>query len=214
MVVLGIGFLAGLLVAAPPVGPITALFYRRLAFNQRAPAIAIGVVASVGDVIHASLVTFGYASLVNQRSVAALVLRVVCVLLLAALGTRYALAPPQIPSARTADRAETLGAVRKEVGRAGLIAVANPSALLSWLVVLHFIRTTVHTKPLDTWQLWALPFSVGLGTLTWFTGVALAWHRYIGQPNQRVARAILRVIGVILLVTSVWYAWDGLRPRP
>lgn len=211
MVVIGVGFLAGVLVAMPPVGPITVLFYRRLVLRQLAPAIALAVVAALSDVLYSGVVTFGYHDVVEAYPKVAQAVRVLGVVVLVGMGIRYALFPPDVREAL--DGGDDDGAdarrVGKELGRGGLIAFLNPSAFVTWTIVLELARTTVQTGPLEDWQRWVFPLAVGVGVFAWFGLVAALWRSWIDRPPVKWAVRVMRIVGVVLIATGLWYAWEA-----
>lgn len=200
-----LAYIAGFLVAAVPVGPLTLLFYRHAMVEQWRSAIALGGVAALSDVLYTALAVLGYAWLIASYPEVVLGLRLFGVLLVGAMGVRYALFPPEVARTGT-DR------IRGVAAQGLLIALVNPSALLTWLVAIDLLRTTFELPPLGPMQRLLVPLAVGAGAATWFWGLAAAWRSSGKAPPPGIARAFVRVVGVVLILTALGYAVQTARP--
>jgi threonine/homoserine/homoserine lactone efflux protein len=202
-----LAWFAGLLVAMPPTGPITLLFYRRAVLGQLRPAGVLAFLAGLSDVVYAGLAAFGYAWLLQAHPALEQAMRFGGVVLVAALGLRHALFPPEV---------DLLGAKRSRGVRTSLVeglclALLNPSALVTWIVVMDLIRA-LGTGDGAPWLRYGIPVAAGLGAWMWFFGVLFAWARWGRRPSPGRAREFVRLVGVVLLVSAVVYAWRALQP--
>lgn len=197
MVVL-LAYIAGLMVAAVPVGPITLLYYRYAMVAQWRSAAALGAVAGLSDLLYAALAVLGYAWLLATYPGVVLGMRVIGVLLVGGIGLRYAISPPEIERGREHVRGVALKGL--------VIAAVNPSALVTWLVAVDLLQTTFALPPLGPMEQILVPLAIAIGATTWFWGLLAAWRTWGRAPAPSTARTLVRVVGVVLVATAVGYA--------
>lgn len=197
-----LAYIAGLIVAAVPVGPITLLYYRHAMTEQWRPAATLGGVAALSDVLYAALALLGYGWLLASYPGLVLGVRLVGVLLVGGLGLRYAVVPPEV------ERESGAGGVALQ---GMLIALVNPSALVTWLVAVDLLRTTFALPPIGPAQQVLVPLAVGAGAATWFLGLLALWRRKGWGPDPARARLFVRIVGVVLIATAIGYAVQALR---
>jgi putative LysE/RhtB family amino acid efflux pump len=197
--ILGLGL--GALVAAQ-VGPISLLLVRSVFRHGYAVGLAIAAAVAIVDMSYAGLGVAGAASLVQIDAIR-LTLGLVGAAVLLALGAR---------TAWSAFRVRTGGETDDEVGsprRAFLTALAatasNPLTIVSWAAV--FAGASVAGAVDGTGETVTLIVGIGLGTLTWKSGltgaVALA-RRKVGDRTIRIVDA---VSGLGLLGFGVLLGW-------
>lgn len=211
MWIAALAYVAGIAVAAPPAGPLTMLFYRHAMVREFRAAAALAIVIALADGLYAAISTYGSGLLLQAPSSVVLAVRLTGVALLALLGIRYAFFTPRVEV-----RLEGVGRRRRVVPVAAQgmgIAFLNPSALVSWIVLVDVLRTTFgFSTQLSTFEKVALPMGVAAGVATWFAFVLVAWRAFVRPPSPRFARNVIRVVGVVLLVTATVYGWQATHP--
>ena len=191
------GFIAGMITAAPPVGPITSIILGRCVQHEWARALANTGPAVLSNGLYSGLVLFGYQTVVEEYPLVAAVLRIVIVVLVAGIGVRFAFNPPKV--ARE-DVNPAAGELVGELFRGLAISLVNPSRLGTWAVALDIASRWLDVGALDTGDKIAVAGAVAVGTAVWFLGLIAIWSRSDGQLDRGVARGVLRVLGVGLLI--------------
>lgn len=198
MIVL-LAFIAGFLVAAVPLGPLTLLYYRYALVEDWRSAGLLGGVGGLADGVYTWLAMHGYAWLTAFHPAVLVGVRSIGVLLVGGLGVRYAIAPP------VAD--PEVGEKLPGVAIQGLVlAFFNPSALVTWVVAIDVLRTAFALGPFGPTDRVLVPMAVGSGAGVWFLGLLAVWRKLGWVPPLRHARHFVRAIGVVLVLTALTYA--------
>jgi putative LysE/RhtB family amino acid efflux pump len=181
------GFGLGLAVAAE-VGPIWLLCARTALRGRLRAALGVGLGAATVDLLYACLGVAGAAQLLRFGALR-VALGVVGSVVLVAIGARTLRSAWRIRlGAETdSDLSSPLAALRT-----GLIATAsNPLTIASWAAVFAAASTARVATSATTTA--GMLVGVGVGSLTWFTCLAVAMHRLgrrLGDPALKVADAI------------------------
>ena len=188
------GFALGFAVAAG-FGPISVLALTSGLRHGFAPAFGVGLGAALVDGLYALLAGLGVAALVPGDE-----LQLVGGVALLWIGWRMVRA--------AGGDGMALGTFRRGLGVAFAATLANPLTIVSWAAAFTAIVPGLGLSRVET--LAVLPPCVALGTLTWFTGLALGAAfagRRLGPRALRAASVIAGVaigaFGLVFVVRGV-----------
>lgn len=190
---------------AAQVGPVSLLCIRTSTRSGFLPGAAVGAGAAFVDLSYAALGVLGAASVV-QLSVVRLVLGLGGAVVLVTMGLRtlHAAFRVRLGGETDADVARPTAALRT-----GVVATAsNPLTIVSWAAIFGAASTAAVVD--GSADVAALLLGVGVGSLGWFTGLALVASRVGSRLGSRalavvdgVAGAGLVLFGVVLGVRTV-----------
>jgi threonine/homoserine/homoserine lactone efflux protein len=188
------GFALGLAVAAG-FGPISVLALTSGLRNGFAPAFGVAVGVAFVDGFYALLAGLGLAALVpgDELQVVGGVALVVIGIGMVRLSGGDALA---------------LSTFRRGLAVSVALTLANPLTIVSWAAAFSAVVPELGISRTET--LSVLPLAVSLGTLTWFTFLAVAsssFGRHLGPRTLRVASI---VAGVLIALFGVVFVARGL----
>jgi threonine/homoserine/homoserine lactone efflux protein len=185
------GYALGLVVAAG-FGPISVLALTSGLRYGFGPAFGVGLGAAAVDALYALLAGLGLAALVPGDELQ-------LVGGAALLFIAWKMLHPR------GGEAMSLATFERGLGVSFAATLANPSTILSWAAAFAAVVPALHLSRETT--LGVLPPAVFLGTLTWFTGLAvastLAGRRLTPELLRRISVAggvIVAAFGVVFLV--------------
>lgn len=154
---------------------------------RRGVATACG--GALADVVYASLGVAGLAPLLARDPVLPNVVQLCSGGVLIAYGTvRLVARTHRVPR----EAAPPHGQARRGVLVGFSLVAGNPAALVTWVVVVGSLLATASAA-----ERWAAIAGIGVGTASWFTGLAYAARRGAAArrvPLQRLARALGAVL--------------------
>jgi threonine/homoserine/homoserine lactone efflux protein len=188
------GFGLGVAVAAG-FGPISVLALSSGLRHGFAPAFGVGLGAALVDGLYALLAALGLAALVPGRE-----LQIVGGAALVYIGWRMVRA--------AGGNGLALATFRRGLGVSFAATLANPLTIVSWAAAFTAVVPELDISRAET--LSVLPLSVCLGTLTWFTGLALASSFFGRHLGPRTLRAASIVAGVVIAAFGAVFVLRGL----
>jgi threonine/homoserine/homoserine lactone efflux protein len=166
-------------------------------------AVATGFGAAFGDATYAALGIVGLGRVLVCHPNVPCMLQLVSGLALIVYGVSSLLSRPKLLASRAPAGASQDDRVLKGLGVGLGLLLANPGALVTWVVI---VGSTLGTaSPIDQW---CTVIGIGTGSFAWFTGVAhLSWHgkTVLGGGMQRITilvSALLVAYGLISLARA------------
>lgn len=195
-------FLIGIAVAAP-VGPVGVLCMQRTLKGGVALGLASGAGVATADALYATLAALGLAAVTAAAQVLQTPLRVVGGVALVALSWRAWRSAEESCEAAPAPSAANLAGA---YGTALALTLANPATIMSFAAIMAGLASGA----LDRGSGMRFVAGIGLGSLAWWTALALvigyarsrASARVVAWAG-RVSAALLGVAGVVVLVSAV-----------
>ena len=191
----------GLAVAAQ-VGPISLLLIRSVLRGALLSGIAIGAGAALVDMLYAALGVAGAAALLEIDAVA-LAFGVLGAAVLALIGVRTLWSAFRVRAGGEAD--EEVERPRRAFATSVAATASNPLTIASWGAVFAAATTADVTGTPPTTL--ALLLGVGVGTLTWFTGLALVLAATRHRVGPRFVRTVDAAAGLGLLGFAALLGW-------
>lgn len=209
--VLPIGFIIGILVAAP-VGPVNILCIQRAIARGLWGGVAAGLGAVLGDGLVALLAAMGVGAITGAIDYHRTAIQVVGGLVLIGFGWRlYVTAPSIDESSQNGNGNAGLYAYLWDIPKTFFLTVTNPGAVLGLFAIFGGISTFVEvTGPVEAVLMVA---AVMAGSLCWWVGlsyvVARLRHRLsFGRLAliNRIAGLALVAFGLVLIgeIAFVW----------
>ncbi len=166
---------------------------------RRALGVALG--AAGGDLTYASLGVLGVGPLLARHPALPPVLQAVSGMVLVGYGLRHLRGRAPTGSVDATDRqGDDRGGHRGEVIRGlalgGATLLANPGAMLTWLVVLGSLLTGASTV-----EGLATAAGIGCGSCAWFVLMALVSHR--GRNRGPLVARITALVSSVLVTAGV-----------
>src|SRR3712207_1826924 len=188
------GFALGLAVAAG-FGPISVLALTSGLRHGFAPAFGVAVGVAFVDGLYALLAGLGLAALVPGDE-----FQVVGGVALVVIGAGMV--------KLSGGDAMALATFRRGLGVSVAATLANPLTIVSWAAAFTAVVPELDISRAET--LSVLPLSVSLGTLTWFTLLALG-STFLGRRlSPRVLRMVSIAAGVAIALFGVLFVARGL----
>ena len=206
--VIPVGFLIGIVVAAP-VGPVNVLCIQRAIARGFWGGLAAGLGAMLGDGLIATGAAFGVREISGAVTTHRAVIQVVGGLALMTFGVRMATAPPPEPisAGSTNGSAGTLLDYAWDIPKTFLLTITNPGAVLGLFAIFGGVSTYVEVK--SRADALTMVASVMTGSLLWWLWLS----HTIGRVRHRLsptwlakinARAGLLLIGFgVLLIGEI-----------
>jgi threonine/homoserine/homoserine lactone efflux protein len=189
------GFALGFAVAAG-FGPISVLALTSGLRHGFAPAFGVGLGAALVDGLYALLAGLGLAALISPAHNE---LQLAGGLALLWIGRRMVRA--------TGGDGAALATFGRGLGLSFAATLANPLTIVSWAAAFTAVVPGLGVSRTET--LAVLPPAVALGTLTWFTGLALAATSAGRRLGPRALRAASVVAGVAIGVFGLVFVVRG-----
>lgn len=197
LLIIPVGFLIGILVAAP-VGPVNVLCIQRAIERGFWGGLAAGIGAMLGDGLIALFASLGVGAISGAIEVHRQAIQIVGGLALMAFGIRMYVAPPQLANIT----AETEGATSLrdyawDIPKTFFLTITNPGAVLGLFAIFGGVSTFVEVHSyIDALTMVA---SIMAGSFLWWLGLS----HLIGRLRHRFSAAHLantnRIAGVLLI---------------
>ena len=198
------GFLFGFAGSMPPMGPISVLVISRSIEGRFRSGFSIGVGAAVAEAAYAALAFWGFSALLARYAWVVPVSHIVAALLLTALGLTLLLRRRLVQAAEPRERSAgnlLLGFT---------ISALNPTFLATWTAAMTVLYSTelVELSPVH-----AIPFALAVlaGIVSWWVVLVVLLRKYRGRFRPTTLAGAMRVMGVLLVVMGLWFAWDFLH---
>lgn len=200
------GFLCGIIVSIPP-GPIAIAVINQALRRGFIPAFKMGLGGVCGDMIYASLMLAGHASVLDHPWLTHN-LRYVAVAVMGGLAIWYLRFRPESleKSEAKAERVEERWHHPRSFFLGFAMTSTNLMLALLWASLAAFLFAHGWVRPEAISRAGCIT-GVFLGAITWF--LTLAW--FVALAHRRVTAATLTILvrgcGVVLLVMTVLFAW-------
>lgn len=206
-----LGILLGLLFAIP-LGPISLFVAQQTMNGHTRDGLRVAAGSVVIDIIYCLIITLGFLSLISrylQNPYVQFSLSIVMVLYglkMLVYDRKHASQNPEaIPK-----RPVRTGNGRMKYLLGTTMALANPTLFLSWTAALSFISAQGLLSH-NFWEKLVFSFSVGLGNLMWFVGLAL----FVRSRRHVISPVFIRHIGaataVVIIGFGIYFAVTILR---
>jgi threonine/homoserine/homoserine lactone efflux protein len=212
--ILPVGFVIGILVAAP-VGPVNVLCIQRAIERGFWGGIAAGLGAMFGDGLIALCAALGVGAISGAVQHHRMTIQVLGGLVLVAFGLKlYATQPRIVPMAMGEGKSETLRDFVWDIPQTFLLTITNPGAVLGLFAIFGGVSSFVEVDGYI--EALAIVAAVMSGSLAWWVGLSHLIGRFrhritgerLGLINQ-IAGLLLLGFG-LLLVGEVVLKWLGL----
>jgi threonine/homoserine/homoserine lactone efflux protein len=198
------GFVFGFAGSMPPMGPISVLVISRSIEGRFRSGFIIGAGAAVAEASYAALAFWGFSAVLARHAWVVPVSHIVAALLLTALGLTLLLRRRLVQAAAPRERS---------AGNLFLgftISALNPTFLATWTAAMTVLYSTelVELSPSH-----ALPFALAVlaGIVSWWAVLVSLLRKYRGRFRETALAGAMRVMGVVLVVMGLWFAWDFLH---
>ena len=210
--ILPVGFIIGILVAAP-VGPVNVLCIQRGVERGFWGGIAAGLGAMFGDGLIALCAALGVGAISGAVEYHRMTIQVLGGLVLIAFGVKLYRTRPRIIMAMGEGQAETLRDFVWDIPQTFLLTITNPGAVLGLFAIFGGVSSFVEVDGYI--EALAIVAAVMSGSLAWWVGLSHLIGRFrhritgerLGLINQ-IAGLLLLGFGV-LLVGEVVLKWLG-----
>ena len=207
-------FLAGLIagfVVAIPVGPVNLTVINQALRRGFGAAFLIGIGAMCAETVYASLMLWGHSSILDSRHVV-LVMRIIAVVVIAAMGIRYLL----FKSARVS--ASEIAARKLDerwhhpqsffLGFA--LTISNLMLVVVWATVVTLLFAHDWVVPTLSSRVLCAIGVLGGGSL-WFLLLAFFVSRAHRRVKDETLTVLIRCCGVLFLGFAAWLAYKLFR---
>lgn len=206
------GWVCGFVVSVP-VGPVNLTVINAALQRGFVTAFLAGLGALSAELIYASLMLAGHSTVLEYPPVA-VGLRVLAVVVIAAVGVRSLLMTTEQIEARSAaqlERADIRWHHPKSFLLGFLLTISNLMLLLLWatLSALLFAHDWVRAEGATRW--WCLA-GVGLGAMTWFFMLAFFVSRAHRRVRPQTLTRLVRGCGVVFLLFAGLLAYRLVVP--
>lgn len=209
--VLPIGFVIGILVAAP-VGPVNILCIQRAIYRGFWGGVAAGLGAVLGDGLVALMAAMGVGAISGVIDYHRTAIQVVGGLVLIGFGWRlYATAPAVEDGNENGNRNGGLRSYLWDIPKTFLLTVTNPGAVLGLFAIFSGISTFVEvTGPVEALLMVG---AVMAGSLSWWVGLSYFVARLRHRLSFNRLALINRSAGIALvafglvLIGEIVYLW-------
>lgn len=200
LLLLGTGFLAGLL-AAVPVGPVNVFVISQALKRDFLHGLLAGLTAVTLDVTFCFVALAGFFKIrvaLPPHSLSAIKAAAAVIILLLARKLLRDAKTFEIPQ----DRDKIPSASPKPVLGVALLYFTNPSLYMFWIAVAGTATTIVHSR-IEGWAAVGFAAAVGVGSLTWY----LSLVRFVSRRQHRIKiatfRKILHYLGLLLAAFAI-----------
>jgi threonine/homoserine/homoserine lactone efflux protein len=208
-----LGMLVGLLFAVP-LGPISIFVAQRTMRGQTRDGLRVAAGSVVIDIIYSLIITLGFISLVSQylqSHYVQLSLSIIMIL----YGVKmlvYDRKHPRHDADPLSAKPVKNGSNKLKYLLGTTMALANPTLFLSWTAALSFLSAQ-RLLSSNFWDKIVFSFSVGLGNLVWFVGLALfvrskrhvISQRFIERTGDITALVVIGFGGYFSI--TILHAW-------
>jgi threonine/homoserine/homoserine lactone efflux protein len=210
--VIPVGFLIGIVVAAP-VGPVNVLCIQRAIARGFWGGLAAGLGAMLGDGLIALCAALGVGAVSGAVTTYRATIQVIGGLALIAFGVRLAMAPPlELAVGEDGDAGGTLRDYAWDIPKTFFLTITNPAAVLGLFAIFGGISTYVEVK--NRADALTMVAAVMTGSLAWWLWLSdfIGRMRHKLKPewltliNQR-AGFLLIGFGALLIGEIAWNAF-------
>lgn len=209
--VLPVGFIIGILVAAP-VGPVNILCIQRAIARGMWGGIAAGLGAVLGDGLIALSAAMGVGAISGVVAYHRTAIQLVGGVVLIAFGWHLYRTPPRLEEPpENGSRSASFWAYFWDIPKTFLLTVTNPGAVLGLFAIFGGISTFVEVKgPVEALLMVS---AVMVGSLSWWCGLSFVVARLRGRLSLERMGLINRVAGLALvvfggvLIGEIGYYW-------
>jgi threonine/homoserine/homoserine lactone efflux protein len=199
--IIPIGFLIGVLVAAP-VGPVNVLCIQRAIERGALAGITAGLGAVLGDGLIALAASLGVGAISGAFSDYRYFIQVVGGLALIAFGTKLFLAAPRLDSPRTNDLGwSEFRNVLWDVPKTFFLTVTNPGAVLGLVAIFGGVSSFVEVH--STVDALTMVAAIMGGSFAWWVCLSLMVGRIRHRVDLQRVRQINMVAGALLVCFGV-----------
>jgi threonine/homoserine/homoserine lactone efflux protein len=195
-----LGFLFGFVGSIPVAGPISALVLSRGIEGRFRSGAFIALGGAIAEAGYAFLAFWGFSAFLARYAFIVPVSRGLAALILTGLGISF-LRMKDVAAAAGQARADTPWA---SFALGGTITALNPTLIATWTAV---VTTLYSTELLRFSTGKAYPFAGGTltGIAIWFLSLLGLIRAYKDRFSARTLTVVVRVVGVVLLVTAGWF---------
>ncbi len=199
--VLPVGFIIGILVAAP-VGPVNVLCIQRALYRGMWGGVAAGLGAVIGDGLIALSAAMGVGAISGVVTYHRAAIQLVGGLVLIAFGWRLYVTKPDLDAPDVnGGGAPSLKDYFWDIPKTFLLTVTNPGAVLGLFAIFGGISTFVEVRgPVEALLMVA---AVMVGSLSWWFGLSYAVARLRSRVSLDRLGLINRVAGMALVIFGV-----------
>lgn len=195
--VIPVGFLIGIIVAAP-VGPVNVLCIQRAIARGFWGGLAAGLGAMLGDGLIALFAALGVGAISGAVTTYRAVIQVVGGLALIAFGVRlYTSPPPEAAVETTNGGAGTVLDYAWDIPKTFFLTVTNPGAVLGLFAIFGGISTYVEVK--GRADALTMVAAVMAGSLAWWLGLSAAMSRVRHRLKPGWLATINTYAGLLLI---------------
>jgi threonine/homoserine/homoserine lactone efflux protein len=195
-----LGFTFGFVGSIPVAGPISALVFSRGLQGRYRSGVFIAAGGGIAEAAYAFLAFWGFSAYLTRYAFIVPTSRALAAVILTALGISFIRAKNMEESSRTA-RGDTAWA---SFALGFTITILNPTLIATWTAA---VTTLYSTGTLSFSTGLALPFALGtmVGIAGWFCLLLWLLHAYKDRFTFATLQKIVRVVGVMLVVTAIWF---------
>jgi threonine/homoserine/homoserine lactone efflux protein len=182
------GAVAGLAISAP-VGPVNVLCVSRTISRGTRAGLISGLGAATADTIYGAVAGFSISVVIGLLIRNEFWIRLVGGILLIGIGIYYYFKRPVAP------RWEPSESAHSEYVTAMLLNLTNPTVVLSFLAVLAGLRLS---HPRAWWLTLLMVAGIFLGSMLWWSLLALLANRFRERFNERAMLWMNRIAGLAI----------------
>jgi threonine/homoserine/homoserine lactone efflux protein len=194
--ILPVGFIIGILVAAP-VGPVNVLCIQRAVERGFWGGIAAGLGAMFGDGLIALCAALGVGQISGAVEYHRLAIQVLGGLVLIAFAVQLYRTQPRIIMAMGEGQAETLRDFVWDIPQTFLLTITNPGAVLGLFAIFGGVSTFVEVDGYI--ESLAIVAAVMSGSLAWWVGLSHLIGRFRHRITGERLGLINQIAGLLLL---------------
>jgi threonine/homoserine/homoserine lactone efflux protein len=211
LVILILHFLRGIglgVAAGVPFGPVNGAVVDTAIRRDFRVAMAVGLGGAFVDFIYSQLAVLGIGRVLKSHPDVSMVLMFVSGVVLVLFGLRTLLAPPLSEDRVTQPGAVSARATWGAFFSGVLLTLANPAALMTWVVLAGTIL-----GDLTSFEAFVAGLGIFVGCSMWFAGIA--WLARVGQLRfgkkvlvlSKTISAFIVVYGVFLVGKAGFSVW-------
>jgi threonine/homoserine/homoserine lactone efflux protein len=191
----------GIVSSMAPLGPVTVLTIRQALGGDPSGALKVGFGRAPVESFYCGLATFGIVALLEQVPGARLTIEVIGTVVFLAVGIWLVVQQPKQPNPPNPGQDPRGSQWGYWAGF--IISILNPTLILSWSAIVAIGLTITEIEP-TLLQKILFPISLGVGIVLGCLMLVGLLKRYGMQLEQRFVRAVIRSMGVVFVLLSVW----------
>lgn len=203
------GFAMGFLGSMPLTGPVAVLVFQRGLFGRYRDGLAVAIGCAAAEGLYCGLAIGGFGTLLETYEVLQPISRGISVVILFALGIWFTRAklPEQIDEV---GRPYGVGQWVGSFNQGFWITALNPVIVLNWSASIAILYSVAELE-LGIADKILFPLAAGMGIVSWFAALLGLLRKFGGKMPHQGFRVLVRVMGLGLVVFSLWLAWDVSR---